>query len=70
MNSRLLPAHPLNELERARVYLERGRNPRDAALTYLFFLVLFYCWTKRVFVSILLSVLLHFAGIVVWMIVG
>jgi hypothetical protein len=38
--------------------------------TYLFFVVMFYCWTKRLFVSILLSVLLHFAGIVVWMIVG
>jgi len=38
--------------------------------TYLLFVVLFYCWTKRLFLSILLSVLLHFTGIVVWMIVG
>jgi hypothetical protein len=38
--------------------------------TYLLFLVLFYCWTKRLFVSILLSVLVHIAGIVAWMIVG
>jgi hypothetical protein len=38
--------------------------------TYLFFLALFYCWTKRLFVSILLSVLAHLAGMAVWMIVG
>jgi hypothetical protein len=38
--------------------------------TYLFFLVLFYCWTERLFASIALSVLVHLAGIAVWMIVG
>ncbi len=38
--------------------------------TYLFFVVLFYSWTKRFFASILLSILVHFAGIFVWMIVG
>jgi hypothetical protein len=38
--------------------------------TYLFFLVIFYCWTQRLWASILLSMLVHFLGIFVWMMVG